>query len=546
MVNAMPSRKSPAPFFDTLEEMPNPYKSPVRDVPQLPGDSPTDAVSDYQYASEFIYSYRGSLDTFSTYRREIEHFLHWCWLVRKRSLNRIVREDFESYVNFARNPPAKWIGPNNVPRFVPNQGERVPNPQWRPYVSTGEEYALSQAALRSLFSVLGSFFNFLVQEGYAQANPVARMRQKSKYLRGRQGLDKIRRLSPLQWEFVIETAENMAGANPAVHERTLFIMNALFALYLRISELVETPRWQPQMGHFQMDQPSQGSLKRSVAGVHVLAVEMECRFKAQGVPGRQATGLRPVLQQLPPQLLSPFTGQQHLHPVFAGVPGAGQKHLLIPPGQLAMAKTGHPLQVPAPQTLQQGHDLGTLQSQEHSVPLAVGDGATSGQKMALQPGDIRGGAGGIHHHHHLMVTCHQATVIDNQVVKDASLFIEQDRVLGFPRSDAPQIRRHQPLQGVLHCRSPQGKHPHMGNVKDSNGIAHSPVLHHHPGKLQGHDPAGKGVKTRSSRLGSLMEGGGLTGAVIHGIGRNRWGAPSLPWWGRGSCAGVTPAGGVCW
>ena len=30
-------------------------------------------------------------------------------------------------------------------------------------------------------------------------------------------------------------------------------MNALFAMYLRISELVETPRWAPQMGHFQPD-----------------------------------------------------------------------------------------------------------------------------------------------------------------------------------------------------------------------------------------------------------------------------------------------------
>jgi len=298
MVNAMPNRKSPAPFFDTLEEMPNPYKSPVRDVPQLPGDSPTDAVSDYQYASEFIYSYRGSPDTFSTYRREIEHFLHWCWLVRKRSLNRIVREDFESYVDFARNPPAKWIGPNNVPRFVPNQGERVPNPQWRPYVSTGEEYALSQAALRSLFSVLGSFFNFLVQEGYAQANPVARMRQKSKYLRGRQGLDKIRRLSPLQWEFVIETAENMAGANPAVHERTLFIMNALFALYLRISELVETPRWQPQMGHFQMDQEGnwwfltvgKGNKEREISVSDAMLAALKRYRRARGLNPLPAPG----------------------------------------------------------------------------------------------------------------------------------------------------------------------------------------------------------------------------------------------------------------
>lgn len=250
----MSVRKSPAPFFDTLEEMPNPYKSPVRDVSHLLCDSSEDAVADYQYASEFIYSYRGSADTFGTYRREIEHFLHWCWLVRKKSLKAISREDFESYVEFARNPPAKWTGKRNVARFVVKDGLRVPNPDWRPYVSAGSEYVLSQSALQSQFSVLSSFFNFLIQENYAAANPVAKMRQKSKFLRGRQGQARIRRLSPLQWEFVIEAAEKMAEEKPAVHERTLFVMKVLFALYLRISELVETPRWQPQMGHFQLDQ----------------------------------------------------------------------------------------------------------------------------------------------------------------------------------------------------------------------------------------------------------------------------------------------------
>ena len=250
----MSIKKSPIPFFDTLEEMPNPYKSPVCDVSHLLRESPPDAVSDYQYASEFIYSYRGSHDTFSTYRREIEHFLHWCWLVRSKSLHRILREDFEAYVEFTRNPPANWIGNRNVARYVLKDGLRAPNPAWRPYVSAGGEYVLSQSALQSLFSVLSSFYNFLVQEGYTASNPVSRMRQKSKFLRGRQGQTRVRRLSPLQWDFVFEAANDMAAAKPAVHERTLFIMNALFALYLRISELVETPRWQPQMGHFQPDQ----------------------------------------------------------------------------------------------------------------------------------------------------------------------------------------------------------------------------------------------------------------------------------------------------
>lgn len=250
----MNNSNSPVPFFDTLEVMNNPFKQRVTSLDHLIPDAPADALADYQYASEFIYSYRGSPDTFSTYRREIEHFLHWCWIVSKKSLNQIVREDIESYVEFSKHPPTSWIGSKNVARYIDKKGLRVPNEGWRPYVHVKGEYVVSQAALQSLFSVLSSFFNFLIQENYIKANPVSQIRQKSKFLRKQQSQGKIRRLSPLQWEYVIESAESMAAAEPAIHERTLFIMNALFAMYLRISELVETPRWQPQMGHFQADQ----------------------------------------------------------------------------------------------------------------------------------------------------------------------------------------------------------------------------------------------------------------------------------------------------
>ncbi len=245
---------APLAFFDTLEEMRNPFKQPLKSLEHLAVDAPGEVIDDYQCAAEFIYSYRGSPDTFSTYRREIEHFLHWCLVIAKKPLKQIVREDIETYVEFSKQPPSNWVGKKNVPRFLLRQGERVPNHDWRPYVHASGEFAISQSALQSLFSVLSSFFNFLIQESYLSANPVAQIRQKSKFLRKQQIQSKIRRLSPLQWDFVIETAESMAAEQPQVHERTLFVMNALFAMYLRISELVDTSRWQPQMGHFQADQ----------------------------------------------------------------------------------------------------------------------------------------------------------------------------------------------------------------------------------------------------------------------------------------------------
>jgi site-specific recombinase XerC len=57
----------------------------------------------------------------------------------------------------------------------------------------------------------------------------------------------------LQGDYVLETAELMAAADPDVHERTLFILTSLFAMYLRISELVADERSAPVMGDFKKD-----------------------------------------------------------------------------------------------------------------------------------------------------------------------------------------------------------------------------------------------------------------------------------------------------
>jgi len=45
----------------------------------------------------------------------------------------------------------------------------------------------------------------------------------------------------------------MVDNNHDKYERTLFIMSALYLMYLRISELTTTSRWEPQMGHFYQD-----------------------------------------------------------------------------------------------------------------------------------------------------------------------------------------------------------------------------------------------------------------------------------------------------
>lgn len=221
---------------------------------------------DYEKTKLFLQSYRGSQGTFNSYRREVERLLHWSWLIANKTLVELKREDIEKFIHFCQNPPDSWIGFKKAPRFIEKEGNRISNPEWRPFVATVskvahqkgkkpdiKEFELSMGSIKESFAILSSFFNYLIQEEYVFMNPVSLVRQKSKFIRKNQGPSKIRRLSELQWQYVIKTAQNLAEANPTLHERTLFIMSALYGMYLRISELSETPRWCPTMNHFFRD-----------------------------------------------------------------------------------------------------------------------------------------------------------------------------------------------------------------------------------------------------------------------------------------------------
>lgn len=244
------------PLFDTLEailENNHPeYLSKVE-------------LSDYFKAREFLLCYQDNLPTFNAYRREVERLLQWCQHKAKKTLIQLRREDMDVYIKFCQKPPCSWISMSKVPRFLDKDGYRVPNPKWRPFVVTlpkvqkqqGNElpikdYILSEKSLREIFTIIGSFYNFMLQDNYVAINPVLQVRQKSKYFTKQQTKKIVRKLSELQWGYVIETAHIMANGHEK-YERTLFIMNALYGMYLRISELVATQRWTPKMGDFQRD-----------------------------------------------------------------------------------------------------------------------------------------------------------------------------------------------------------------------------------------------------------------------------------------------------
>lgn len=256
----------PLPLFDTIENINEPdpdcVKLYLKNI-NLPG-----IEQELEFGRKFLDSYSGSYDTFNAYRREIERFLHWCWLIAGKTIKTIDRNDIKHYFDFSRQPPLNWITTKNIQRFIIKDGVKTHNPEWRPFVvrvskakhkhgdiPDKNNYNPSNNSTAALIAVLSTFFTFLQQEGYIEVNPVQLVRQKKRYIQKQQTHKVTRKLSHLQWQYVINTIENLANSDEKF-ERHLFLMAIFYLLGLRISEVAGSQNHIPTMADFAPDKNS--------------------------------------------------------------------------------------------------------------------------------------------------------------------------------------------------------------------------------------------------------------------------------------------------
>jgi site-specific recombinase XerD len=271
------------PLFDTFKKFQNLNFTRVRDelpvVQEYLSSFPEslNAVEGYTAVRGFLKSYAGNEATFNSYRTHVERMLLWSLLVAKKPLLELTRTDAQAFMDFCLSPLPEWIGPIVKSRFIRIGGRKALstdifeiNPEWRPFNIKTEKsvrkladeqnrdveekpYKMSQGSVGQVFAVCGSFFKFAADEGYTdKVNPFRSIKQKSQYKQRNTKTSNSKSLTPMQWDFVLETAEQMALETPS-HERTLFILATAFSMYLRVSDLVGRGNWKPQMNSFLKD-----------------------------------------------------------------------------------------------------------------------------------------------------------------------------------------------------------------------------------------------------------------------------------------------------
>ncbi|MFJ3483157.1 tyrosine-type recombinase/integrase [Pseudomonas sp. NPDC090202] len=278
----MPAPSSPHPLFETYARFAElNFSSLNAELPAITDylnafPAERQAVEGYRAVRGFLKSYAGIESTFNSYRTHVERLLLWTLIKAATPLLDMRRTHAEQFLEFCLSPDPLWIGPVVKSRFNRIGARKklatdtyVLNPDWRPFnqsVSKEERkraneenrpprhdfYKPAQGSIAQIFAVCGSFFQHAIDEGFCEHNPFKAVKQKSKYKQRTLGDQDTRILTSLQWDFVLETAELLA-AEDARYERTLFIVATIFAMYLRVSDLVGRENWTPTMGDMRKD-----------------------------------------------------------------------------------------------------------------------------------------------------------------------------------------------------------------------------------------------------------------------------------------------------
>lgn len=212
-----------------------------------------------------------SAHTYDRFRNEIEKFLLWSFLIKQVPIDDLRKADILEYADFCWKPPVTWIGTSNQERFKRVNSYFVVNKLWCPFKIQAaknqknkeidkKKYRPSQQTLTSTFTAIIVFYNYLMGEEFCYGNPAQIAKKDCKHFINDTQVKEIKRLTGSQWQYLLDTAVDLANEDPA-YERNLFVIAALKTLFLRISELSERDNWSPVMGHFWQDEDENWWLK---------------------------------------------------------------------------------------------------------------------------------------------------------------------------------------------------------------------------------------------------------------------------------------------
>ncbi len=237
-----PEYVQPATYYDGV--LGNPFKFPL----DFDDSDITHSIGEMVQLCDFLHQYKDSKATLLNYTKEIEKFLQWLWRVKQRPLLKLSRGDALDYLAFIQSPPFYWIAKGSShPKYI---NDNI-NPKWRPFTTRGNsDFKASLQSLRGSLTAVNGLYLHLIVNGHTQVNPFLGVKNPLK-ANTRPNTNTPPGSLGEQSEAMINNALAMAISNPSKHERTLFIIQMLAHMELKVTDLatnLKSPA--PTMGCF--------------------------------------------------------------------------------------------------------------------------------------------------------------------------------------------------------------------------------------------------------------------------------------------------------
>ena len=198
-----------------------------------------EANDDYTAVLTWLNEYSHTPTTYRVYQKEAERLLLWCVFQHKKPLSSLKRDDFETYIEFMKNPQPRqlWCGRQG------GRGNKRGGKDWKPFSAP-----LNATSLNTAITIINSLMTYLVDAGYLQANPLRLMRKAKRqpHFEERKIEIQVRILEMDEWQAILDTMNNLPEDTPHQKDekyRLRFIVAMLFFLGLRIGELT-SHTWQ--------------------------------------------------------------------------------------------------------------------------------------------------------------------------------------------------------------------------------------------------------------------------------------------------------------
>ncbi|TNF65755.1 MAG: hypothetical protein EP298_11015 [Gammaproteobacteria bacterium] len=221
-------------------------------------------INDAFHGLLFLKKYIVKEGTYNSYRREIERLMHWSWLIAKKSINQLNANDIKKYIKFCSEPIPSWVGLSKVTKFLSIDDKRVPNHNWKPFVivtSKLQKYyglentkktELHSSSVKEIHLILSTFYRFLLEKKYVKSNfmIINRLNSTNRLSSKTVQPNKLKKLSKLQLQYILDTSKELADTNPIFHERTHFIVSLMHHTGIKLSEMKSLNDQYPKMNDF--------------------------------------------------------------------------------------------------------------------------------------------------------------------------------------------------------------------------------------------------------------------------------------------------------